>query len=352
MPWPASSTSRTLQQGDDVSTAVTVEYDAAGNVVSAIDPDGRTTTYTYTPDGQPLTKTSPSGTVTTHTYDQASGLLAGITVTAPGQPPRTITFTRVLAGQPGAGQVATVSDGTGAITYGYDVDGRRTTVSYPDGTSTSADYNDKGQLVTTTDVTGAVTTYAYDAADGTLTSATQRPRRHGGGLGHLHLRRDEPHRHHHQGQRHRHHQHLHGPEPARRPNHQRRRRPGARSARLYLRRPLQPGHPHRHLPGGRQHVGHRRHLDHRVQLRRLRPVDRFRRPRRAAHQRATDRPARDDHRLHRRRRGRRRGHHPHEPPRRDPSDHHQDDEHQHDRRLRPADRPEDRTHHGHPDLRR
>ena len=45
---------------------------------------------------------------------------------------------------------------------------------YPDGTSISADYNDKGQLASTTDVTGAVTSYVYDATDGTLTSATQR----------------------------------------------------------------------------------------------------------------------------------------------------------------------------------
>ena len=37
-------------------------------------------------------------------------------------------------------------------------------MTYPDGTSTSADYNDKGQLATSTDVTGAVTTYVYDPA--------------------------------------------------------------------------------------------------------------------------------------------------------------------------------------------
>ena len=107
------STSRTLHQGDDVSTAVTVDYDAAGNVVSATDPEGRTTTYTYTPDGQPLTKTSPSGAVTTNTYDPTSGLLSGITVTAPGRPTRAITYTRVPAGQPGAAQVATVTDAHG-----------------------------------------------------------------------------------------------------------------------------------------------------------------------------------------------------------------------------------------------
>ena len=168
------STSRTLHQGDDVSTAVTVEYDAAGNVASTTDPEGRTTTYTYAPDGQPLTKTSPSGTVTTHTYDPTTGLLSGITVTTPGRPTRAITYTRVPAGQPGASQVATVTDATGTITYGYDVDGHRTSVTYPDGTSTSADYNDKGHLATTTDVTGAVTTYTYDAVEGTITSVTQR----------------------------------------------------------------------------------------------------------------------------------------------------------------------------------
>jgi RHS repeat-associated protein len=169
-----AATSRTLHQGNAVSAAMSVVYDAAGNVVSTTDPEGRTTSYTYTPDGQPLTKTGPSGTVTTQTYDPVSGLVAAITVTAPGQPTRAITFTRVPAGQPGAAQIETVSDGTDTIKYGYDVDGHRTSVVYPDGTSTTADYNDKGQLASTTDVTGAVTTYVYDATDGTLTSATQR----------------------------------------------------------------------------------------------------------------------------------------------------------------------------------
>jgi RHS repeat-associated protein len=168
------SASRTLHQGDEVSRAVSVVYDAAGNVVSATDPEGRTTTYTYTADGQPLTKTGPSGTVTTQIYDPTSGLQSGVSVTAPGQPTRSITYTRVPEGQSGAGQVKTVSDGTATITYGYDVDGHRTSVTYPDGTSTSADYSDKGQLTSTIDVTGAVTTYVYDTADGTVTSATQR----------------------------------------------------------------------------------------------------------------------------------------------------------------------------------
>ena len=39
-------------------------------------------------------------------------------------------------------------------------------MDYPDGTSTKASYADNGQLATTTDTTGAVTTYAYNT-DGT-----------------------------------------------------------------------------------------------------------------------------------------------------------------------------------------
>lgn len=169
-----AATSRTLHQGTEVSRAVAVEYDAAGNLVSAVDPEGRTTSYTYTDDGLPETKTEPSGAVTTQTYSETSGLLSGVSTTAPGAPTRTLTYTRVPAGQIGAGQVKTVSDGTGTITYGYDADGHRTSVSYPDGTSTSASYNDKGQLVSTTDVTGAVTSYVYDPQEGSVVSATQR----------------------------------------------------------------------------------------------------------------------------------------------------------------------------------
>ena len=79
--------------------------------------------------------------------------------------------------------MATVTDGTDTITYGYDVDGHRTSVTYPDGTSTSADYNDKGQLATTTDVTGAVTTYVYDAERRHDHLGHPAARQHGAGLG-------------------------------------------------------------------------------------------------------------------------------------------------------------------------
>ncbi len=169
-----AAVARTLRQGDSTSEAVAYTYDAAGKIVTATDPMGRATAYTYTADGQPLAVTRPSGAVTTWTYDQTSGLVSGVAVRAPNAPARTLSYTRVPVGRPGAGQVQTISDGTSTITYGYDVDGRRTSISYPDQTSTKASYNDRAQLVSTTDITGAVTTYGYDPTEGTLLTAVQK----------------------------------------------------------------------------------------------------------------------------------------------------------------------------------
>ena len=303
------ATSRTLHQGDDVSTAVAVAYDAAGNVVSATDPEGRTTTYTYTPDGQPLTKTSPSGTVTTHTYDPTSGLLSGITVTAPG------------TADPGHHLHPCTSRParrrTGGHRHrrhrhdhlGYDVDGHRTSVSYPDGTSTAADYNDKGQMATTTDVTGAVTSYVHDAEEGTILSATQRrgdtvlasvtyeydamsriattTRGNGTVTTNAYTARTSS-----------------PPRPRRTRPARCSRRTATPTTPTTTRPPVPTPTPAGAAPP------HRRHLDHPLHLRRLRPADRLRRLRRTAHQRPAHRAGGDHHPLQRRLGRRRGGHHP------------------------------------------
>jgi RHS repeat-associated protein len=168
-----SASSRTLQQpGSPGRSGLTLRYDAVGRVVSSTDQLGQTTSFTYLPDGRPATQTSPSGTVTTNTYDARTGQLTKVTVAPANGTPLTTTYTYVPPGQPGAGLVASVSDGRDIIRYGYDADRNRTSVTYPDGATVSADYADNGQLLTTTDVTGAVTTYVYDA-DSRLRSATQ-----------------------------------------------------------------------------------------------------------------------------------------------------------------------------------
>ena len=48
------------------------------------------------------------------------------------------------------------------MSYDYDADGHVIAIHYPDGTFTAASYDDSGKLVTSTDITGAVTTYTYN----------------------------------------------------------------------------------------------------------------------------------------------------------------------------------------------
>ena len=169
-----AATSRTLTSGSEVSKAVAGTYDAAGNIVATTDPDGRVTRYTYNAGGQVLTKTDPSGTVTTYTYGATTGVRTAVTVASPGKPTRKITYTYAPSGGLGAGRVATISDGTATITYGYDADGHRIHVAYPDGTSTSATYSDQGQVLDSTDVTGAVTTFTYYPTTAVIKSAVQK----------------------------------------------------------------------------------------------------------------------------------------------------------------------------------
>ena len=164
---------RTLQQsGQPASAGTKVVYDAAGRITSTTDPLGRTTSYTYTTDGQPATRTDPTGAVTTNTYDPATGQLKTVTAEASNGATTTTGYTYVPAGSPGAGLVKTLTNESGTVSYGYDADGNRTSISYPDGTRISDSYDDRGLLQTSTDITGAVTSYHYNP-DTTLHDAVQ-----------------------------------------------------------------------------------------------------------------------------------------------------------------------------------
>ena len=147
-------------------------YDPAARIATSTDPNGRITSYTYYPDGRVATRTTPSGTVVTDTYDATTGRLVNVTAQPSTGPSVSHTYTYVPAGEPGAGRVHTISDGTNTVTLAYDADGHVVSRGYSDGTATSATYTDTGLLATTTDVTGAVTTYHYDDA-GRMTTVTQ-----------------------------------------------------------------------------------------------------------------------------------------------------------------------------------
>lgn len=165
-------TSSLREQSDSTAAGTTLTYDPVGRIHTSTDPNGRTTTYTRNLDGRVATRTTPSGTVITNTYDAVTGLLSSVTAQPTNGPTLTQTFGYVPAGQPGAGRVHTITDGTSTVTLGYDADGHVVSRGYSDGTQTSAKYLDTGQLASTTDVTGAVTTYTSDDL-GRVTTATQ-----------------------------------------------------------------------------------------------------------------------------------------------------------------------------------
>lgn len=168
-------TSSTRSEDDGPSAeGADLSYDAVGRIQTATDPLGRKTAWTYHDDGEVATRTSELGTVITNTYDDDTGQLTSVKADPAQGPTLTRTFTYVGAGTPGAGRVKSVTDESGQkVTLGYDADGHVVQRTYSDQTSTSASYGDTGLLATTTDVTGAVTSFQYDTA-GRMQSATQR----------------------------------------------------------------------------------------------------------------------------------------------------------------------------------
>jgi RHS repeat-associated protein len=158
-------TSKTLTmtgQPAQPAEGTTYTYDDAGQVHTATT-DGAVTTYTYDLAGQIHTVRQPSGTETTYTYSAQTGRLAQVDVRAADGSTQETGYTYY----PATGQVESVYDPAhpaDAISFDYDADGQVIAVHYPDGTTTSASYLDNGELASTTDITGAVTTYAYNAS--------------------------------------------------------------------------------------------------------------------------------------------------------------------------------------------
>ena len=170
----ASATRRSLQQaGQPARSGTALVYDAAGQLVSNTDPLGRVTSYTYAADGQLLTTTSPSGTVSTNTYDPATGRLATVSDKAADgdhadhqlhlrgrrTARRRCRSTRSRT-RPAPSPTATTPTATGPRSP-------TRTVRRP-----ASSYAANGLQQTSTDVTGAVTTYLYNT-DTSLKSAVQ-----------------------------------------------------------------------------------------------------------------------------------------------------------------------------------
>jgi YD repeat-containing protein len=169
-PWAVSSSTQASYQ-------TTYVYDSAGEQVSvttpatAAAPSGATTTETYDAAGNTLTRTDPDGVTTTWTY---TPLGKAATVSYSGGSAHSVSY-----GYDADGSKVSMSDATGSSSYSYDPFGELTSATNGAGQVTGYGYNGDGQANTVTyplpsTATWASTrtvSYAYDNA-GQLTGIT------------------------------------------------------------------------------------------------------------------------------------------------------------------------------------
>ncbi|MGC8634204.1 MAG: RHS repeat-associated core domain-containing protein [Candidatus Limnocylindrales bacterium] len=163
--------SRTDANGHVTSYA----YDLADRLIKTTDPDGHTWTVAYDPAGNQTGMTDADGNPTAYTYD-ALNRLTGISYATGATAPVTYTYDangNRTSMTDGAGTETFTYDalnrltsdirGTSVFRYTYDAAGDLLSRTYPDGTLTSYTYDADGRLASAASG-GTTSTYAYDAA--------------------------------------------------------------------------------------------------------------------------------------------------------------------------------------------
>jgi RHS repeat-associated protein len=161
-------------------------YDADGHEASITDSDSNVTTYAYDADGNQIGSTNPNGYASTKTYDADGDLTESVDADGHqinyGYDARgrevteswingTVTLETITTTYDAAGEETEVTDGTTALTFTYDQDGRQT----GQGTSGSSGqpavaltvgYYDSNERASLTDNLSSVgiTSYGYDSA--------------------------------------------------------------------------------------------------------------------------------------------------------------------------------------------
>ena len=129
-------------------------YDAAGNLASQTDGKNQATAYTYDPLNRLASMTDPLNRVTTYGYDGAGNLTRLTDASS-----RATTFAYDAANQRTG--ITFSSANTPNVTYGYDADGRRTSMT--DGTGqTTYTYDSLNRLTSVSDGAGRLVGYGYD----------------------------------------------------------------------------------------------------------------------------------------------------------------------------------------------
>lgn len=163
-------------QVDALGATSSTGYDDHGRATRWTDASGATWSTTYDPADQVTSTTDPGGVTTTYAYD-AAGQLLGVSY-GDGTPAVSWTYDA-------DGRRATMTDGTGTTRYTWDARGRllsvtdgsgqttgstwdarggMTTLTYPDGSVVDHDYDLAGRLIAVRDGAGNESRFTYDAA--------------------------------------------------------------------------------------------------------------------------------------------------------------------------------------------
>ena len=168
----------------DGSGATTYTYDALNRMETRTDPLGHVTAYGYDLVGNLTSVKLPSGQITTYSYD-ADNEQTGISY-SDGKTPN------VVFKYDADGQRTSMTDGSGttsytfdalhrltkdtqgdgsAVSYGYDLAGNPTTLTYPSGQVVTRTFDSTDRLASVTDWLGNKTSFGYDP-DSNLISQT------------------------------------------------------------------------------------------------------------------------------------------------------------------------------------
>ena len=161
---------RVVKQADSAGAATSISFSqpAAGSQ-TVTDPLGRAATHTYGSGGNLAQYTDPAGSATVFSYDDRFRLTSRTDSLGA---KTTVTY-HALSGFPssitdGEGNTTTyvyTAQAQGAFTY-YNL----TQITLPDGTSVNLRYDNFGNLLSSTDRAGKVTTYTYNSRGQALTA--------------------------------------------------------------------------------------------------------------------------------------------------------------------------------------
>jgi len=169
-----------LNSTPDYAYATTLTYDAQGNLVTRIDPDGAKTTFAYDGAGRQTSRVDPDG------YAVGANAVDHTWLTTYDENDRVKSAVDPLGGAvahtyDGAGNQSTLTDRDGNVTsYTYDNNVRLATVQQkpsPVGNptltfTTQVTRDPNGNATHVTQANGVVTDYTYDELDRTVSSST------------------------------------------------------------------------------------------------------------------------------------------------------------------------------------